>query len=277
MNRSASQGVAELGVLQLALSPRDLCSFPTSPARSLHAALLRRLELLAPDLTQALHDGAPGLSASDHPWTISPLLGHLDRKGDGMVAVPGRPYRCRITALAPEVLATLSAAFDSSTSLGREPLLLEHVGFDVVDESSRWEAMGTYPSLLTFSRPGRLIVLRFRSVTGFRSTRDSNPVPSASLCVEGYLRKWNAFSDVLLPENDLLEYVREHLRLVTAKLRPAIMRFGRFYERGVEGEVAWESDGSAPALLRLVNALVDYAFYCGTGWTGWKGTKVTRR
>ena len=232
---------------------------------SLRAALLRRLELLDPELSQALHDAPKGAHASDHPWTISPLLGSLDSDGDFLTAVPGRLYRARLSALVPEVLAALATAFDPATSLGREPLVLEHVPFTVVAEACRWEALATYASLLTSAHPRRRIDLGFRSATAFRSRHITGAVPPPRLCLEGYLRKWNAFADIAMPEETLLEYAEAQIRVVGADLRPATLRMGKYYETGVIGEVKWESDGHSPALLRLVNALVDYAFYCGTG------------
>jgi hypothetical protein len=88
-----------LGILVVSLTPREQCIFPASPARSLRAALLRRLELLDPDLSQSLHEAQGG--AALRPWTISPLLGPLTRSGDRLVAAPDQAYRVRITALAP--------------------------------------------------------------------------------------------------------------------------------------------------------------------------------
>lgn len=265
MNVYFAERQAELGVLHLALSPREACWFRASPARSLHAALLRRLELLDPDLSQALHDAPEGASSSDHPWTISPLLGRLQRQSAGLAATPGQLYQVRITALVPEVMAALFAAFDLADSLAREPLFLENVPFDLVAEASRREALATYASLLTAARPLRRLALQFRSPTGFRSRRHTSLIPPPRLCLEGYLRKWNSFAGVALPEEPLLEYASERVKVVSAELRPATLQLGKFSEKGVMGKVVWEAETQPPALLRLVNALVNYAFYCGTG------------
>jgi CRISPR-associated endoribonuclease Cas6 len=256
---------AEMGVLHLEVAPRSACRFSSSPARSLHAALLRRLELLEPDLSHALHDAPQGAPASDHPWTISPLLGRLGREEHNLIAAAGEHYRVRVTALVPEVLAVVAAAFDPDTFLGREPLVLEHVPFDVVPQSSRWEGLSTYASLLTAARPARRITLEFHSPTGFRTRRPTGQVPPPRLCLEGYLRKWNAFAPVALPAEPLLDYAAAQLRIVSAELQTVPSQFGAFYERGVVGRVVWEAGGEAPALRRLVNVLADYALYCGTG------------
>jgi CRISPR-associated endoribonuclease Cas6 len=266
-----------LGEFWLGLHPRDACHFKASPGRSIHAALLRRLELTDPDLSQALHDAIQGASASDHPWTVSPLIGQMDKDGDSLMAVPGRHYRVRITALAPRVLEALAAAFDPKSPLGGGPLLLEHVPFQVIPESSHWENLATYPSLLTAARPQRRITLRFYSPAGFRTRHNYGPVPPPRLCIEGWLRKWNAFASVVIPEEELLVYVEDDITVVNADLRSATVWNGRYSVNGVVGTVAWESEESSPYLLRLVNALADYAVYCGTGRLTAQGMGQTER
>lgn len=269
----------QLGVFQLALVPRSECWFRASPARSLHAALLRRLELAAPQLSQALHDAPRGVVAVDRPWTISSLSGPLERDVPHLAAVPGNTYTVRITCLVPELIDALAAVFNPGTPLGQEPLELESIYFDVLHQRCRLESLTRYASLLSRAKPRRRIRLAFQSPTGFRSNRQDNAVPSPRRCLEGYLRKWNAFAGVPLPVGvgDLLGYVEEHIKVVDSKLRPTQVSFGGFYEKGVVGEVRWEADGGPPALLRLVNALVDYAYYCGTGVKAAQGMGQTVR
>ena len=55
------------------------------------------------------------------------------------------------------------------------------------------------------------------------------------------------------------------------------MQLGRFSREGVIGKVLWEASGGSPYLLRLVNALVDYARYCGTGISMANGMGQTAR
>lgn len=277
MDYSAVDQEAHLGVLNLTLTSASSGSFTASPARSLHAALSRRLELLDPDLSQALHDAPDGAHSSDHPWTISPLIGPIHQAGGYLVTVPNQPYGVRVTALVPQVLAALAAAFDPATPLGREPLFLENVRFDVMPQESRLESLVTYASLLTSARPNHRITLAFRSPTAFRRRQSSGLEPPPRLCIEGYLRKWNTFADVLMPEDALLEYAEKSVRAAGAELRPASMQLGKFYQKGVAGTVTWEAERQPPVLLRMVNALADYAVYCGTGGRTAQGMGQTVR
>ena len=75
----------------------------------------------------------------------------------------------------------------------------------------------------------------------------------------------------------MLEYAQESVRVASAELRPASMQLGKFYEKGVVGTVTWEAEPQPPALLRLINALADYAYYCGTGGRTAQGMGQTVR
>jgi CRISPR/Cas system endoribonuclease Cas6 (RAMP superfamily) len=81
----------------------------------------------------------------------------------------------------------------------------------------------------------------------------------------------------LLPEGAVLDYVREDLRVVAQELRPVSFKLGQYAIPGLVGSVEWEATGEEPALLRLVNALVDYAAYCGTGIQTTQGMGQTVR
>ena len=101
--------IYQLGVLSLAIEPEQLCIFRASPARSLRAALLRRLELFDPDLSSALHATGEGADAL-RPWTVSPFMGPLVRQNGTLVAEPGTTYQVRLTSLAPAILAALETS-----------------------------------------------------------------------------------------------------------------------------------------------------------------------
>jgi CRISPR-associated endoribonuclease Cas6 len=119
--------------------------------------------------------------------------------------------------------------------------------------------------LLTSARPTRWITLSFCSPTGFRSRNRTGLIPPPRLCFEGWLRKWNTFAEVVLPEAPLLEYVEGQVKVVRAELRQKKWDFGGIFESGVVGKVVWEVEGRPQAPSRLVSALADYAHYCGTG------------
>ncbi|RLC92081.1 MAG: hypothetical protein DRI39_08940 [Chloroflexi bacterium] len=265
----------EIGVLLLKLVPQSSIRF--NSARSVHAALLRRIELVNPEISRLLHDAPHGAPSSDHPWAISPLLGQPEHTAQGLNALPGRQYTIRVAALLPQVVQALDAAFDADHPLGREPLFLESVPCHVIREETGWETLATYGHLLNTASPRRRIALRFLSPTGFRTARAGMPTPTPRLCLEGYLRKWTAFSGLSMPAEAILGYAEEHLTVRRTQLRPASVRLGWSVEEGVVGWVEWWAEGGSPFLLRLVNALANYASYCGTGMKTALGMGQTTR
>jgi len=62
-----------------------------------------------------------------------------------------------------------------------------------------------------------------------------------------------------------LAYASERLRVVEVSLRQEPARFGRFQVPGQVGHVIWRCQDGTESLIRQINALADYAFFCGTG------------
>ncbi|MFC2059912.1 CRISPR system precrRNA processing endoribonuclease RAMP protein Cas6 [Chloroflexota bacterium] len=52
---------------------------------------------------------------------------------------------------------------------------------------------------------------------------------------------------------------------------------GTYSELGFTGQVKWKASNTYYALLRQVNALVNYAVYCGTGMKTTLGMGQSRR
>ena len=267
----------ELGVLSLVITPMADCSFGVTPARPLQAALLRRIELVNPELSAELHDSAPKASSSEKPWTISTLLRNFQKAGTRLTATAGEHYQARITALNAYLIQALQAAFDSSHPLGREPLILEDIPFAIIAECCRWGSLKTYASILTRSRPICDIVLRFISPVSFRPQNKPPALPEPYRCLLGYIQKWNAFSELGMQTEPLLEYVSAHVTTEQTELRQTGRNYGEYYQSGWVGRVKWTADGETPFLLRMVNALADYSFYCGTGAKTTMGMGQTRR
>jgi len=268
---------AELGVLLVPLIAAEEHVFPSSTGRMLHAALLRRIELVDPELSIQLHDAPEKASSTQKPWTVSPLLSAVP--GGAGVCEVRRDETClvRISALTSVMISALRAAFDPRHPLGREPLFLDGLEFKVVSEQCRWHSLTRYASLLTASLPLPEIRLLFASPTGFRSQSSGSTKPEPLRSSEGYLRKWNAFSGLAMQEEALVEFVRGHLRMEANCLQYRRSNFGKFYQQGWIGTVTWKSDAQASFPLRMVNALANYAFFCGTGMKTTQGMGQTTR
>ena len=268
---------AEIGVFYLAVTPDSTCSFKSTPARFLHAALLRRLELVNPALSAKLHDNPESASSIEKPWTVSSLSGDFQHDGVLLTLSAGQTYHARITALTPSVIQALQAAFDSAHPLGREPLIIGQVPFPLLSERCYWDNLTTYASLLTMSRPITEIILQFISPAGFRTRSQTPALPEPQRSIQGYLRKWNAFSELPMQTEPLLNYVNSHLTMESSQLEYATADFRTYYQSGWVGGVKWRADSEIPFLLRMVNALVNYSFFCGTGMKTTQGMGQTVR
>ena len=184
----------------------------------------------------------------------------------------------RITGLAPRVVETLDAAFLSDHPLAREPLELERTPFAVDVEKTHWEGLSSYSALLAGATPRRRIALEFRSPTAFRRGQERSGVsPEPRTCMEGYLRKWNALSNIAMPEEAVREIIDGQLKTVGDNLKQELMRLGGYTIDGVTGTVEWFVEDASPYQLRLVNALVDYSAYCDTGIQTTQGMGQTVR
>lgn len=256
----------ELGCLFIPLEPRAICQFPFSSARSIHAALLRRIEQVDPAASRSLHTADRGAHSTERPWTVSPLMGLLEEHNGHQAALPGQLYWIRVTALSQWVVAALQRAFTESHSR-RDPLFLEGVPFDLVSDEPLWTAGASYSSLARSARPESSFCLLAISPTGFRAKQNSPAIPEAKRCIQGYLRKWKAFSTISLSIQDeqLLSYCSRHLAMADMVVRFETINFGDFTERGLVGSWRWETHSDPSSFLRLVNLLTDYAFFCGTG------------
>lgn len=120
MTQGTTASPALLCSLRVNLRACAETSFRAYPARSLHAALHRKIEAVDLALGRSVHD------ATEKPFALSPLYREgSDDLVEGVVAA-GEPVRARLTALDSPVLAALW------TLLGPLPTLdLEHRPFRI--------------------------------------------------------------------------------------------------------------------------------------------------
>ena len=267
----------ELGVYYLAVTPASACSFKSTLGRLLHASLLQRIELVNPELSAALHDAPESAPSVEKPWTVSPLYGNFQKDGVRLALSSKRIYHARITALTPVVIQAIQAAFDNHHPLGREPLIIGEVPFNLLPKECYWGNLTTYASLLTMAEPISDIVLQFNSPTSFRTHSNTPAVPDPQKSIQGYLRKWNAFSELGMQTEPLLNFVNEHITMEPSELEYASADFKTYYQSGWVGKVKWKADSKNRFLLRMVNALVNYSFFCGTGMKTTQGMGQTIR
>lgn len=247
-----------------------------SPTQGHHAYALF-LDLLnqsSPRLAAELHK-----EGTNKPFTISPLMGRFKRTSGGIAVAAGAECSIRITFLREDIFAHF---MDATYITASRPLRLESAVFrlEQVCFNSRQSPhcrTGSYEELFYTAPAVPSVTLRFTSPTAFRSGGKRNVLfPDPALVFTGYLRKWQYFSPVRLDE-DLAGHIRQ-VTLARHRLRTYILHFSGYQETGFEGECLFNLPaGLCENKLKMLNALADFAFYCGTGAKTTMGMGQTRR
>jgi CRISPR-associated endoribonuclease Cas6 len=247
-----------------------------SPTQGHHAyglfmALIRRSSLSMADELHA--------SDSMKPFTISPLQGKFQRAVKSLKVIGDYEYSIRLTFLEEDVFAYF---MDATLKAVSQPLRLESAIFHIDHiilhhEDSPFCRHQSYQELLTESQPVRKMSLQFLSPTAFRSGGKRNVLfPEASLAFGSYLSKWQHFSPIKVDEHTA-EFL-EQIIVTRYKLSTRILHFNGYQETGFQGECTFELPADSDEdSLKTINALADFAFYCGTGAKTTMGMGQTRR
>jgi CRISPR-associated endoribonuclease Cas6 len=246
-----------VGSLCLHLRACEETRFNAYPARSLHAALHRKIEAVDPALGRSVHE------ATDKPFALSPLYRRgSDEPVEGVVATGERLW-AQLTALESGVLAALW------TLLGPLPILdLEHRAFQIEAVAPSAPAgtshpLITYPSLYAAEAPTAQITLRFSAPTAFRNMGRDFLRPEPRLVFYSYLRRWERFSGTPLPGVDK-DSLGRSVVLLEAEAQERCISFGAFEQPAFVGWASYRVLGGE-MFQRGVATLARYAAYCGTG------------
>jgi len=246
---------------------------PTQGHRA-YALLLDLVSASSRKLSEELHG-----SDIAKPFTISPLFGRLKSNLNRIEITAGNEYNLRLTFLREDVFAHfMDASYRCSGKnlrLETIPFKLQHVLFN--HKESNLCMVSSYEQLY-YSKPYlNRIRLKFFSPTTFRSRGKRNVlVPEPALVFGSYFNKWQRFSplkfDPVLVNNFAAILLGRH------RLKTYILHFTDYQETGFEGECVYE----LPAKLddkttQAINALSDFAFFCGTGAKTTMGMGQTRK
>ncbi len=260
--------------LVLVLRPQQAVLLPSALGRAAHAALLRQVALLQPQLAQALHDGD-----GPRPFTCSSLLG--GRRNGGVS--PETPYTLRYTALAPDLAALLPTLFqpDSSVELDGVPFKVQSATTDPA--AHPWAQATTYQDLsarwlLGREAPAARLALHLASPTAFKSNDKTIVFPSPDLVFGSLLDKWNAFAPVAIPQEtrrfaaECLAVSRYRLSTIAAPFKSeGIVKFGAV------GTITYSILNHDRYWMSIIHLLADYAQFAGIGAGAALGMGQARR
>ena len=126
--------------------------------------------------------------------------------------------------------------------------------------------------LLDADRSRRTITVQYATPVMVQAMGGTLPFPVVPYVFAGYGEVWDAFSDVRLPRPAV--EAATFVRVADFKISCAATPFGT----GGQGWVTLEMEkGRTEEEIGLLNALVDFAFYCGTGVHTEEGLGQTRK
>jgi len=218
------------------------------------------------------------------PFSLSsPLPVERPRPASGASSEEGGRFRLRLSWLVDEDLKGL---LDWAGSLRIDPVRMEtNCGQMLLEDAlvsptltQRWNRWVPYDRLYEEASDClRLVTLKFYSPTTLERSGIPYPLPDPCGLFLGYSRIWDAFSGIALAPG-LREAIEEHLLLVDFRVQSRLSEDNEGVVPGFIGSAKFRLAGRHPeSILKGLNALADYAFFCGTGIGTERGMGLTRR
>jgi CRISPR-associated endoribonuclease Cas6 len=227
-----------------------------------------------------------------YPFTVSrPMTVERGRPREG--ANPDRARKRPCTAKGARFLLRVTwlddsqlAAFHNWVSslparLGRleadSPFLVEDAWISTT-AAEVWSRSIPYPRLYEEASDSvRDLTLKFCSPTVLLRQGIHHPLPDPCPIFLGYLSLWDTYSGIGLPEG-LRQAIERGLAVVNYRLRRVQTTLGRGPVPGFVGSATFRTEGRWPeSMLKGLNTLADYSFFCGTGMGTGMGLGMTRR
>ena len=269
---------------QISLIPETDVTLRPTMGHHAHAAFLSILRKNSPEVAEAVH-----AHASQKPFTVSPLIGKMQKRDNLCHIRAGTECKLRFTFLDDELFQHFGKAF---LTLTMPPIQLGEAVFQVrqmvshATEERSWGKSETYAELAESAKTDTQMSFRFYSPTAFRrmtprgqKTHNDDYVDLVR-CYQSWVNKWNAFAPVKFDKTEILAFINEYGQVTSVNTKSRKLNFGRHIEVGWIGTYAcvfYPEDSLDAGLLRTVNCLAAFAFYCGTGYKTTMGMGQTRR
>lgn len=259
--------------------------------RGVHGFWFRHWRAVDPVLGDRLHG-----ATQEGEFTLSPLMGPPRPERDGAIDLrAGQSAWFRLTALSD----ALAAATDEKWLAGLETgsrieipgertegeRTIPGVGWVVTAISRQasehpFAAQVAYEDLarrrLMSSNPPRGWKLEFLTPTTFHGKTAHLPFPLPESLIGSWLRRWQAFAPLALPEDELLTWARGNLAVSAYRLHTLPAREGERLRVGCVGTMSLRALDMPPYLRAAVDTLAAFAFFCGSGAHTAQGLGQTR-
>jgi CRISPR-associated endoribonuclease Cas6 len=227
------------------------------------------------------------------PFTISSLMpadgsrpagaAHPEQGQPTTEVRSGDRFRLRFTWLAD---SSLKALLDWVQSLREQPVRVETGRGPLLVEGAlvspalaqRWNRWVSYEQLHTEASDSlRFVTLKFCSPTALQRSGLPYPLPDPCGIFLGYSEIWNTFSGIPLARG-LWQAIEERLVLIDFRLRRSPLSDRKDSLPGFIGSATFRLDGRHPeSVIKGLNVMADFAFFCGTGIGTDRGMGLTRR
>ncbi|ARV60038.1 CRISPR-associated endoribonuclease Cas6 [Nostocales cyanobacterium HT-58-2] len=253
--------------------------------RHLHALFLTLVSSVDRELGDRLHD-----SSADKAFTISPLQVKLNHTSRNKISdhtlqwehekpIPaGTTCWWRISLLDDTLFSKLTQLWlnlnpTHSWHLGPADLYITSI-LGTPESRQPWASAATYTQLYEqASDSERQIAFSFCTPTNFRQGHFDTALPTRECVFNSLLQRWNKYSGISLEPN-LTEVIFPSF----FNIRTAITADSRSKFIGCVGEINYRILGNIdPLIIKQINALANFALYCGAGRKTTMGMGMIRR
>lgn len=241
---------------------------PSFPARIFHDALLKWLSCDYPDLVKRLYD-----ANYNRPYTISDLNGYFKRAGKRIYIRKGELVWYRLTSMESNFIAcVLESAARQKTGPKLDDIHLAPRALITNEEEHPWARLSSFKYILEHiiekSKQHPLsysVTLSFVTPTCFIENKQALPLPIPRYVFGFLVNKWQLFSPVPLPIEDVQHFV-ESIHLVDQVIESVVVDLKKYRRTGFFGQACFGIHPALPQLYRqALHLLSEFAFFSGTG------------
>ena len=215
------------------------------------------------------------------PYTVSLLNGKLPQVAGERMVVAGTTCWARFTTLTEEMYNVLSPVLLDRFLRGNT-VMLDGIEFKVTDvateahESNRLGRLSSAEEIWEGASAAPDITLRFASPTAFKQRGLNLLFPIPANVFHSYREKWNAFTPLPIDEG-FVPWVEQNVAVEAHRLQTRMFWLDEWQVHGFTGRVRYTVKDQDTRRLKQLNALADFAFFCGTGQKTTLGMGQTRR
>ncbi len=249
-----------------------------SPAsgRDVHGLWFHHWQVVDSRMADRLHAQQPA-----RPFSLSPLLGLTAPSQEQIQVTPGARAWFRVATLTAELSTRLQAAWlprlPETLTFGAVQWQVTNI---VTDNTAHpWAGVADAKALveqhLLAADPPCRWRLHFDTPAAFHGAGGHLPFPLPGALLGSWLRRWQAFGPVLLPDS-LAELAQQKVLISSYRLQTVPVRDGKRMTIGCVGQFTLNAEALKPGERAALDLLAAFAFWAGSGHRTTQGMGMTR-